>query len=44
MGRGETTETYERDVEGGEMRALEEILRGMLVFEPSERLTAEQVL
>jgi hypothetical protein len=44
MGRGETTETYEWDVEGGEMRALEEILRGMLVFEPSERLTAEQVL
>lgn len=44
MGRGETPETCQWDVAGGEMRALEELLRGMMTFEPSERLTAEQVL
>lgn len=44
MGRGETPETCEWDVEGGEMRALEDLLKGMLVFEPDARLTAEQVL
>jgi serine/threonine protein kinase len=44
MGRGETPETCQWDVAGGEMRALEELLRGMMTFEPSERFTAEQVL
>ncbi|SMR62114.1 unnamed protein product [Zymoseptoria tritici ST99CH_1E4] len=44
MGRGETRETCEWDVEGGEMRALEELLRSMLKFEPSERATAEELL
>ncbi|KAK3307649.1 kinase domain-containing protein [Chaetomium strumarium] len=43
MGRGETPKTCQWDVEGGEMRALEELLRGMMAFEPSERLTAEEV-
>lgn len=44
MGRGETPEACEWDVEGGEVKALEELLKGMLTFEPAERLTAEQVL
>lgn len=44
MGRGETPEECEWDVEGGEMRALEELLTGMLAFEPAHRLTAEQVM
>lgn len=35
MGRGMTPETCERNVEGGEVCALEEVLRGMLTFEPS---------
>ncbi|KAI1195787.1 kinase domain-containing protein [Nemania serpens] len=44
MGRGETHETCQWDVERGEMRALEELLRGMMAFEPAERLTAEQLM
>lgn len=44
MGRGETPDTCQRDVQGGEMRALEELLRGMMTFEPTERLTAEQLM
>lgn len=44
MGRGKTPETCRWDVAGGEMRALEELLRGMMAFQPGERLTAEQVL
>ncbi|KAG8162661.1 hypothetical protein KVR01_007139 [Diaporthe batatas] len=44
MGRGETPEDCEWDVAGGEMRALEELLRGMLAFEPTQRLTAEHVM
>jgi serine/threonine protein kinase len=44
MGRGETPENCEWDVGGGEMRALEDLLTGMLAFEPSERLTAEEVV
>lgn len=44
MGRGETPETCEWDVRGGEMRALEELLAGMLALEPTERLNAEQIL
>lgn len=43
MGRGETPEMCQWDVERGEMRTLEELLRGMLAFEPAERLTAEQI-
>ncbi|KAF2458135.1 kinase domain-containing protein [Lineolata rhizophorae] len=44
MGRGKTTETCEWDVEGGEMQALEELLRAMLAFEPAERPTAKQLM
>ncbi|KAI0096291.1 kinase domain-containing protein [Nemania sp. FL0031] len=44
MGRGETPETCQWDVERGEMRALEELLRGMMAFEPAERPTAEQLM
>ncbi|KPM39875.1 hypothetical protein AK830_g6695 [Neonectria ditissima] len=44
MGRGETPETCQWDVERGEMRTLEELLRGMMAFEPTERLTAEQAM
>ncbi|KAI1122750.1 kinase domain-containing protein [Nemania abortiva] len=44
MGRGETRETCQWDVERGEMRALEELLRGMMAYEPAERLTAEQLV
>lgn len=44
MGRGETPETCEWDVAGGELRALEEFLRAMMAFEPAERPTAEQLL
>lgn len=40
MGRGETPNTYEWDVEGGEVRALEGLLRAMLAFEPSKRPAA----
>ncbi len=44
MGRGMTPETCEWDVKGGEMRALENLLRDMLAYEPSERPTAEQLM
>jgi serine/threonine-protein kinase SRPK3 len=44
MGRGEAPESCQWDVKGGEMRALEELLRGMMAFEPAERLTAEQLI
>lgn len=43
MGRGETPEKCEWDVEGGEVRALEELLRAMLAYEPAKRPTAEEV-
>jgi len=35
MERGETSETRQWDVAGGEMRSLEELLTGMLAFEPA---------
>ncbi|KFY91104.1 hypothetical protein V498_05693 [Pseudogymnoascus sp. VKM F-4517 (FW-2822)] len=44
MGRGETPESCQWDVKGGEMQALEELLRGMMAFELAERLTAEQLM
>ncbi|KAI1109260.1 kinase domain-containing protein [Nemania sp. NC0429] len=44
MGRGKTRETCQWDVDGGEMRALEELLSGMMAFEPAERPTAEQIV
>ncbi|KAK1589922.1 kinase domain-containing protein [Colletotrichum navitas] len=44
MGRGETPDTCQWDTQGGEMQALEELLRGMMAFEPTERLTAEQLM
>jgi serine/threonine protein kinase len=44
MGRGETPETCEWDVASGELQALEDLLKGMLKFEPAERLTAEQMM
>lgn len=34
-GRGETPETYEWDVTGGEFKALEVMLRAMMAFEPA---------
>jgi len=44
MGRGETPETSQWDVKRCETRALEELLRGMLKFEPAERWFIKQVL
>lgn len=44
MGRGETPETCRWDVEGGEMHALEELLGGVMVWEPHQRLTAEGLM
>ena len=44
MGRGETPETCEWDVAGGEFHALERLFRAMLSFEPTQRPTAEQLL
>ncbi|KAL4953699.1 kinase-like domain-containing protein [Aspergillus filifer] len=40
----ETPETCEWDVQGGEMRALEDMLREMMSFEPEKRPTAKQLL
>ncbi|CDM34201.1 unnamed protein product [Penicillium roqueforti FM164] len=37
MGRGETEQTCQWDVAGGELRALEDFLRAMMTFEPAER-------
>ncbi|KAL2862525.1 kinase-like domain-containing protein [Aspergillus lucknowensis] len=44
MGRGETEQTCEWDVAGGELRALEDLLRAMMTFEPPGRPTADQLL
>ena len=44
MGRGETPETCEWDVTGGELKALEAMLRAMMTYEPAERPTAKQLL
>ena len=44
MGRGETPETCEWDVEGGELRALLALFRGILAWEPEKRWTAEDLL
>ena len=44
MGRGETEQTCEWDVAGGELRAMEDLLRAMMTFEPAERPTADQLL
>ncbi len=44
MGRGETPETCQWDVEMGEMEALEDMLRRMLKYEPSERPTMAELL
>ncbi|OBT69530.1 hypothetical protein VE03_01057 [Pseudogymnoascus sp. 23342-1-I1] len=44
MGRGETPESCQWDMKGGEMQALEELLRDMMAFEPAERLMAEQLM
>ncbi|PGH05300.1 CMGC/SRPK protein kinase [Blastomyces parvus] len=44
MGRGETPEACEWDVIGGELKALEDMLRAMMRFEPAERPSAEQLL
>ncbi|KAJ5280227.1 SR protein-specific kinase Dsk1 [Penicillium angulare] len=44
MGRGETEQTCEWDVAGGDLRALEDMLRAMLAFEPTERPTVDQIL
>ncbi|KAL2018690.1 hypothetical protein VTK56DRAFT_525 [Thermocarpiscus australiensis] len=44
MGRVEKPESCEWDVEGGEMRALEQLFRGVLAWEPEERWTAEDLV
>lgn len=44
MGRGETEETCQWDVQAGEMDALKKLLEGMLMYEPDDRLKAEQLL
>ncbi|KAK2808117.1 hypothetical protein FQN50_005035 [Emmonsiellopsis sp. PD_5] len=44
MGRGETPQTCEWDVTGGELKALEDMLRAMMTFEPAERPTVKQLL
>ena len=44
MGRGETPETCEWDVKGGELRALEDLLRAMLAYEPDERPSAQKLM
>lgn len=44
MGRGEKPESCEWDVEGGEMRALEDLFRGVLAWEPEERWTADDLV
>ena len=44
MGRGETPETCQWDVAGGEMKDLEDFLRSMMAFEPTERPSAEQLM
>jgi hypothetical protein len=44
MGRGETPETCEWDVAGGELSALEDMLRAMMAFELAGRPTAKQLL
>lgn len=44
MGRGETPESCQWDVAGGELRALEDMLRSMMTFEPAQRLTARQLM
>ncbi|KAJ5933846.1 SR protein-specific kinase Dsk1 [Penicillium verhagenii] len=44
MGRGETQQTCEWDVASGELRALEDLLRAMMAFEPAERPSADQLL
>ncbi|KAJ6081401.1 kinase domain-containing protein [Penicillium canescens] len=44
MGRGETEQTCEWDVAGGELHALDDLLRAMMAFEPAERPTADQLL
>ena len=42
IGRGETSESCEWNVAGGELKALEDALRCMLAFEPVDRSVAEQ--
>ncbi|GAB1216743.1 hypothetical protein ATERTT37_005961 [Aspergillus terreus] len=43
MGRGETEQTCEWDIAGGELGALEDFLRAILAFEPADRPTADQL-
>lgn len=44
MGRGETPGSCQWDVADGELKALEDMLRAMMTFEPAERPTAKQLL
>jgi hypothetical protein len=44
MGRGKTPACCGWDVEGGEVRALEGLLRGVLAWEPAERWTVEEYM
>ncbi|KAJ5991401.1 hypothetical protein N7522_011608 [Penicillium canescens] len=44
IGRGETEQTYEWDVTGGELHTLDDLLRAMIAFKPAERPIADQLL
>ncbi|KAJ5966439.1 SR protein-specific kinase Dsk1 [Penicillium waksmanii] len=44
IGRGETEQTCEWDVAGGELNTLEDLLRAMVAFEPGDRSTAKTLL
>ncbi|EFW20364.1 hypothetical protein D8B26_003243 [Coccidioides posadasii str. Silveira] len=44
MGWGETPETCEWDVADGEFKALEDMLRAIMTFEPAERPAAKQLM
>ncbi|KAH8890896.1 SR protein-specific kinase Dsk1 [Thozetella sp. PMI_491] len=44
MRGGDTPKECEWDVEGGEPQAFAELLEGMIVYEPLQRLTAQQLL
>ena len=44
MGRGETPETCEWNVKNGELAALEDLIRRMLSYEPSQRITAAEAM
>ncbi len=44
MRKGDSPASHRWDVGGGELQAFEDLLKGMIAFEPSERLTAQQLM